>query len=371
MKLNSHNEWDRLREVIVGTAECCACLPFSTPCPVAPETLEKMEALAREAYPQWLLDEVTEDLQGLCDVVQKFGAKVFRPNSSSVAKLFSTPDWSASGDRMYNMRDLHLVVGDTVIESPSQERHRLIEATGLYDIWYDYFKQGCRWIAAPKPKLTGEYMITYQENGQRHQKLAEEEILFEAANIVRLGKDLLYLVSRSGNYLGAKWIQSVLGSEYRIHTTEEIYRASHIDSTVMCLKPGLVLLNASRVNPRNCPKIFDKWDKIYFNDIMPTPVETLEFHEKTRKSIHGELAQLGIATDIDHLASDWIGMNMLSLDQETVVVDRRQTALIRILESHKLTPVPIPFRHAHLLKGGIHCSTLDTVRDSRLESYCD
>ena len=32
---------------------------------------------------------------------------------------------------MYNMRDLHLVVGDTVIESPSQERHRFFEATGL------------------------------------------------------------------------------------------------------------------------------------------------------------------------------------------------------------------------------------------------
>ncbi len=371
MKLNSHNEWDRLREVIIGTAENRACLPFSTPEPIAPETLERVETLAREAYPQWLLDEVNEDLQGLCDIVQKFGATVFRPNSSSVAKLFSTPDWNASGDRMYNMRDLHLVVGNTVIESPSQERHRLIEATGLYDIWYDYFKRGCRWIAAPKPRLMGEYLVTYQEDGQRHQKLTEEEILFEAANIVRMGKDLLYLVSRSGNYLGAKWIQSALGEDYRIHTTEEIYRASHIDSTVMCLKPGLVLLNASRVNRKNCPKIFDKWDKIYFSDIIPTPVETLAFHETTRKRIHGELAQLGMTTDIDHLASDWIGMNFLSLDQETVVVDRRQTALIRVLESHKLITIPIPFRHAHLMKGGIHCSTLDTVRDSKLESYCD
>jgi N-dimethylarginine dimethylaminohydrolase len=64
-------------------------------------------------------------------------------------------------------------------------------------------------------------------------------------------------------------------------------------------------------------------------------------------------------------------MNLLSLDRETVVVDDRQTALIKTLESHKLTTIPIPFRHAHLMKGGIHCSTLDTVRDSRMESYCD
>ena len=42
-----------------------------------------------------------------------------------------------------------------------------------------------------------------------------------------MGKDLIYLVSGSGNYLGAKWLQSVLGDEYRVHTTEGIYRSAH------------------------------------------------------------------------------------------------------------------------------------------------
>ena len=371
MKLNSHNEWDKLREVIVGNAESLACLAFSTTEPVSEEKREQIGKLAREAYPQWLIDEVNEDLQELCDVLTKFGVKVLRPNSSRVGKVYSSPDWSASGDRQYNIRDLHLVVGNTVLESPSQERHRLFEATGLYDIWYDYFKEGFRWIAAPKPRLVGQYMITYHEDGHKHQKLTEDEILFEAANTVRMGKDLLYLVSRSGNYLGAKWIQSVLGDEYRVHTTEKIYRSSHIDSTIMCLRPGLVLLNGVRVNPEICPKIFDKWDKIYFTDIKSTPPETLEFHRTVIKKVCEQLAQLNIETDIAHLASDWIGMNFLSLDPETVIIDKRQTALIKILESRKLRPIPISFRHAHLFKGGIHCSTLDTVRDSKLESYFD
>ena len=80
-----------------------------------------------------------------------------------------------------------------------------------------------------------------------------------------MGKDLLYLISSSGNELGARWLQSVLGNEYRVHTTKDIYRSSHIDSTVMCLKPGLVLLNSARVNEKNCPRIFDKWQKIYLS----------------------------------------------------------------------------------------------------------
>ena len=42
-------------------------------------------------------------------------------------------------------------------------------------------------------------------------KLSENEILFEAANTLRLGKDLLYLNSSSGNMKAAKWLDSVVG----------------------------------------------------------------------------------------------------------------------------------------------------------------
>jgi N-dimethylarginine dimethylaminohydrolase len=316
-------------------------------------------------------DEVNEDLQGLVSVLEKAGVTVLRPDASNVGKTYATPDWSASGDLVYNMRDLHLVVGDIVIDTPSQERHRMFESTCLYDIWYRYFETGFKWVSAPKPRLKGQYLISYVEDGHKHQKLTEDEIVFEAANIVRMGKDLLYLVSRSGNALGAKWLQITLGDDYRVHTTSDIYRSSHIDSTVMCLRPGLVLLNASRVNEKNCPPIFDRWEKLYFGDIVKTPGKTLEFHENVRKRVHRELAAIGVDTDIDHMASDWIGMNFLSIDPQTVIVDERQTALIKELEKKKFTVAPISFRHSHLLKGGIHCCTLDTVRDSVLESYFD
>ena len=79
-----------------------------------------------------------------------------------------------------------------------------------------------------------------------------------------MGKDLLYLASSSGNIKGAKWLKEVLPNDYRVHITSEIYRSSHIDSTVLCLRPGLVLLNSIRVNEDNCPKIFEKWIKFGF-----------------------------------------------------------------------------------------------------------
>ena len=317
MKINSHNEWDKLREVIVGRGEGHGALVFPHGL-VSEELLEKSVKLARQAYPQWLTDEISEDLEELCNVLKSFEVKVYRPDLSHNNKLFTTPYFSAVGDHIYNMRDLHLVVGNTVIESPSQEQHRYFEAMGLYNIWYEYFKEGFLLIAGPKPHIPGNHMQVYTvegksqyDDGQKYIKLTEDEILFEAANTLRMGKDLLYLVSRSGNNLGAKWLQSLLGDDYRVHTTDKIYRSAHIDSTVMALRPGLVLLNPTRVNQDNCPAVLEKWDKIYFDDIVFTPKEILKFQETVRKPIHCQLEELGVKSNLDSIASPWIGMNLL------------------------------------------------------------
>ena len=62
------------------------------------------------------------------------------------------------------------------------------------------------------------------------------------------------------------------------------------------------------------------------------------------------------------MSSPWVGLNFLSVDQETVIVDERQKELIKLLESKKYTVVPIRMRHIYTQGGGIHCATLDTVR---------
>ena len=282
-----------------------------------------------------------------------------------------------------------MVVGNTVIESPSHNISRYFETTSLYHIWYHYFDLGFKWIAAPKPKLEKNPVLPYYRNEQdrplteedlRHQeltggrleklhKLAEDEILFEAANTIRMGRDLLYLVSSSGNQKGAKWLQSVLGEEYKVHITDSLYRASHLDSTVMCLRPGLVLLNSKRVNKNNVPKIFDKWDKIWFDDVAPTTQNELDFQKNIRDKIANELKKLGFSTNLASMSSPWVGMNLLSLDQKTLLIDERQKKLINLLKSYKFNIETVRLRHMYTQGGGIHCATLDTVRDSKLENY--
>jgi glycine amidinotransferase/scyllo-inosamine-4-phosphate amidinotransferase 1 len=393
MKINSHNEWDKLQEVVLGTADrTMTVLTWSRPEPIPESVKEIAQQLAKEAYPQWFVDEVNEDLDGVREAFQQFGIKVFRPNVYDITRMYSSPyDWSSTGNNILNVRDLHLIVGNNVIESASPVKSRYFEATALYDVWYQYFQDGFRWLVAPKPRLAGEILSPYfrDENAReltkedfRYQeltsgrleelhRLSEKEILFEAANTVRMGKDLLYLVSSSGNHLGARWLQSVLGDEYRVHTTQAIYRSSHIDSTVLCLRPGLVLLNSTRVNPTICPKIFDNWEKIYFEDVALVTGQELDYQKNVKDRIHHELTEMGFETNLQTMASPWVGMNVFSLDPETVMVDSRQTQLMKVLEKAKITTVPIRMRHIYTQGGGVHCATLDTVRESKYESYFD
>lgn len=389
-RINSHNEWDRLREVIVGTAEGTqAVLTWSRPDPIPEDVLRQAQALVHQAHPQWFLDEIQEDLDGLAATIASFGVTVYRPTVHDLSRSCVTPFWQSTGTNSYNVRDLHLVMGNTVIESPSYLRSRYFEAQSLYDIWYRYFDEGFTWICGPRPRLDRPVVEPYYRNEseraltaedvrfmeltggrvERLHRLNELEIVFEAANTVRMGRDLLYLVSSSGNHKSAKWLQSVLGDQYRVHTTEDIYRSSHIDSTVLCLRPGLVMLNSKRVNERNCPPLFDRWEKIYFEDVAPTAEPELTFQKTVRDPLAKQLEALGFETNLNDMSSPWVGMNFLSLDPQTVVVDERQTALIRLLEQRKFTTVPVRMRHIYTQGGGIHCATLDTVRESTLEDY--
>ena len=66
--------------------------------------------------------------------------------------------------------------------------------------------------------------------------------------------------------------------------------------------------------------------------------------------------------DLPWGASAWIGLNLLSIDPKTVIVDKKQKQLIEKLKQHKFDIVPLELRHDRLLAGGFHCVTLDLIR---------
>ena len=344
----SCNEWDQLEEVIVGN-------PLRARFPAADLSTQLAEFPGRPLseipqgpIPQQIIEETEEDLNAFVEVLEKLDVTVKRPETWPHEAKFSTIHWESEGYYNYCPRDILLVIGDRIIETPNVIRSRAQETFSYRSMMVDYLKSGAKWYSAPRPML----MDSLFEVDPDKPTPRNDEPAFDAANVLRLGQDLIYLVSGTGNELGGQWLQTVLGDEFRVHFLKDVYYGSHIDSTFVALRPGLMLCNPDRLTDETLPEILKQWEVIY----SPPMESTQEF-------------------DADYLSksigSKWIDMNIFSINPELVVVDRDQAALIKLLEKKGIDVIPLKLRHSKMLGGGFHCTTLDTRRKGTLQRYFD
>ena len=302
--ISSYNEWDKLKEVVVGTATH-ANWPSDDPvfAEEASKTLWKETPVPSGPVPQWIVDEANEDLDILAKTIMAYGAIVRRPQPYN---------WiERRGMYNYCPRDRLLIAGDTVVDTAMMYPCRNQEIAALDNI------------------ISGQKIVRMPKNAG---------MILDAANIARLGDTWLFLESFSGNRSAYDWLCAQF-PKINIELVN-FYAGVHIDSTVVPLREGLVLLNGHRVNESNCPRAFDSWTKLYIDEVVAQ-----DFYQYP-------------------YASKWIALNMLVLDPHTVICDRHQTNLIKLLEQHKFTVIPLELRHSRTLGGGFHCVTLDTWRSN-------
>ncbi|MEN8145389.1 MAG: inosamine-phosphate amidinotransferase 1 [Gemmatimonadota bacterium] len=343
--VNVHNEWDPLEEMIVGVAEG-AQVPIGEKGLYSLEYYEhhdSIEEIPSGPYDERVIEETKEDLETIVAALKGEGVIVRRPEVTDHSKMFGSPDWQSDGEFNYCPRDVLLAIGDMIIETPMPLRSRYCEPLAYKDILLEYFHSGARWISAPKPRLLDD---TYGDDPDSGDQLRNTEPLFDAANVVRAGRDILYLVSCSGNMMGCQWLQRALGDEYRVHPLVGLYDGTHIDTTINLLGPGLALLNPSRINPDNLPAVFKNWEIIWCPEMMDT----------------------GYAWDYAR-ASIWSGMNFFMINPNLAVVSAAQKPLIKELEKRRIDVIPLSLRHCRTVSGGFHCVTLDVRRTGSLEDY--
>ena len=364
--VQSFNEWDPLEEVIVGTV-MGATYPECGP------------ILAAAGEPDWLwhyqgalveeesVQAAHEQLEELVRVLKVEGVKVRRPDPFPLNIGYSTPFWHCkSGWNTANPRDLFLVVGDDIIECASPMRHRYFEALAYRRLFTEYFRAGARLTSAPKPALRDSlYDHTCRaggaggvadlgkrillDNQTRRYPITEEEPVWEAADFVRCGRDLFVIRSVVTNGLGIEWVRRHLGPEFRVHEIKT--RCStplHIDTTFVPLAPGKVLVNPDWINVNDLPECLKKWE------VFPAPRPTY--------AVDSPMAN-------PQFSSQWLSMNVLSIDHERVVVDEQQTNLIAKLKEWGFRPIAVAFDQFGPFGGSFHCATLDVRRRGTLESY--
>jgi glycine amidinotransferase/scyllo-inosamine-4-phosphate amidinotransferase 1 len=306
--ISSYNEWDPLKRVVVGIADY-ANWPTTDPvfAKESTKTLWTETPVPTGPVPQWIIDEANEDLTILANTLSLLGAEVERPTPLNFQQL--------GGMYHYCPRDRFLIFGDTVINPPMMYPCRDME----YQSYTHLLEDAHEIITMPR----------------------DQGLVLDAANILRLGpKKMQYLESASGNGQAWCWLLANLPADTSIELCN-FYSGVHIDSTIVPLREGLVLLNGSRVNHDNCPQAFRDWHKIYVNDVVAQ-----DFYQYP-------------------YASKWIGLKMLVVNPDTVIVDYAQTELIKTLENWHFTVIPLALRHSRTLGGGFHCVTLDLVRTAK------
>jgi len=344
----SCNEWDQLEEVIVGNPLGAR---FPTPdrsTQLAEFPDRSLEEIPQGPFPQQIIEETEEDLNAFVAVLEELGITVKRPETWPHEVKFSTIHWESEGFYNYCPRDILLVIGDHIIETPNVIRSRAQETSSYRTMMVDYLTSGAKWYSAPKPMLLDSlFEVDLDKPTPRN-----DEPAFDAANVLRLGRDLIYLVSSTGNELGGQWLQTILGDAFRVHFLKDVYYGSHIDSTFVALRPGLMLCNPARLNDETLPEILKQWDVIYSPPMENTGKYDADYLSKS-------------------IGSNWINMNLLSINPDLVVVDQDQTGLIKLLEKQGLDVIPLELRHAKMLGGGFHCVTLDIRRTGTLQRYFD
>ncbi|MCI5058132.1 MAG: hypothetical protein MRY83_18615, partial [Flavobacteriales bacterium] len=259
-KLNSFNEWDPLKEVIVGSAKNYIShdrdLSFD---------IFFHENLFRSdwAYPrlyniknsqtssrnwsikQRYVEELNEDVENLAETLRNLGIKVLRPIELPFnAQPIRGFDWEAVPVPPLNVRDNTLILGDEIIETPPAIRSRYLETRLLAKLFRQYFESGARWTTMPRPSLTDcSFDLSYARAtestlGGPTEPIEDPipspydigyEMILDGAQVIRLGKDLVVNIANENHKLAVDWLERHVRDRFRLH---RVYKMSdnHIDS---------------------------------------------------------------------------------------------------------------------------------------------
>jgi glycine amidinotransferase len=128
---------------------------------------------------------------------------------------------------------------------------------------------------------------------------------------------------------------------------------NHLDGSITCLRPGVFLIRS---------------DYLYIKDALPSKFKKWKFIVADNLSTDIDYSGLTDAS-IQIASSEGMDINVLSIDENTVMVNKRAIALIKQLEYNNFNVIPIELDYGEIFGGGIHCSTLDVERNDEYVCY--
>jgi glycine amidinotransferase len=382
--VNSWNEWDPLKRVIIGRPEGTN-VPAPEPAWWYDLPLGDYPLGSYGPFPQEMVDAANEQMDYFVAQIEKRGAVVDRIDIQPFMfnKPYSSPmGWvQLNAHGVNNVRDVTMIHGNYIIEATTVRRSRVYERFNLRPLFEQYFKEDPEMVhfAAPLPMLTDEsyvknYYYLYEnvwtdedKKNRLHNwefQLSEKEALWDAADAMRFGKDIFHQASCVTNKGGMDWLKrmcSALG--LRLHHVlfdtpmdpekPNNFHPWHIDVNLVPLRPGLCMYN-----PDWAPRTPEALELFKQNDWELIPAARPTRVHKNKVYLTGL-----------YEGKSWISMNTFSIDPKTVCVEAGETAYCEQLDKLGFEVVPIPYEKVIPFGGALHCTTLDVYREGGCEDY--
>jgi glycine amidinotransferase len=368
--VNTWNEWDPLKRVIVGRPDG-SCQPESD---LGWDYFSPRAGFDFGPIPDEMVEKAKDQMDNFCRILESREIVVDRAESIKCNQKASTPDWEVPV--MHGCmppRDVLLAMGNEILECTMSIRARWYEYLCYRPILEKYFKEdkNFQWTSAPKPRLTDasyekNYYYNYnhvwskaekqQRMLERRWHLTEKEPLFDAADGMRFGKDIIWQASSVSNELGIDWLKRHFGEKgLRMHVVQFTgdYHAWHIDIHLIPLAPGVCLYNPEwhYITPE-LEKFFKKNDW----ELIPA-AEPVHYYD----------VKCGVVGN--RRGTEWIAMNMFSIDPKTVCVEAHEAKILEQLDKLGFEVIPVPFEAVYPFGGGLHCATVDVYREGGCEDY--
>ena len=313
-----------------------------------------------------VLEETKEDLESLSGLLRQNGVEVHRPNMKDLPNDLSTYRRKPP----QQTRDDMAVIGeDLYVANELPEYKHILDQIDQDKIFH------------PKNYLDySDKSYTYDLNLSGDLKKPDQQRLLSTSFIHQLGKDIYWGTNTPGwkdspliHFHKNKWEQQ----GYRVHIQAQEEMGGHGDATWCILKPGVIV---TLMDIQNYKESFPGWDILYLEDKywdQLHPFRTMKKKVGGKWWIKGQEHNNQLINYVETWLEDWLGyaeetvfeINMLSLDQDKVIVNNYNKEVFDFLKKHKIEPIICSQRHRWFWDGGVHCLTQDLYREGEMIDY--
>ena len=346
---------------------------------------------------QRIANETLEELSYFEEVLKDFGCEVIRAKVDNKDRIENYSDQYFPVPRnALQPRDNQLVCGNKLysnnydnpgIMSALTEYSNDYEGLFIFDIHTSKLDRK-RWNAvagADWPSF--DYFLENRHNVSNFEDTIWEEILtfgnsFEDWNVVR------HLPTSANSFLIGNDVYMSHAVDLPMSRLQEIFPDTrinmlahghtHTDGCFHPIKPGAIL---SLHDFQNYENTFPGWDVCYLEGESWTKVR--KFHHTKKQNfgnwwVPGEEDNDKFSKFVNDWLDNWVGyveesvfdVNVLVLDEHHVCVNSLQNEQLNaFLKKHKMEAIHIPWKHRYFWDGGLHCITLDLVREGQKQDY--